>query len=125
MKKKLVLLSFIAIVMLLVITTCANIISGSAYARFENVDLGETEYYHNVKHSVDLYENVINQYKIKTTKFVDREITVYSEDYAGVFIDEQGILNIGIVGDNAKINRKQLSSPYGNKVIFKQDIFYL
>lgn len=75
------------------------------------------EYFSNVNQSVELREQVLNPYIVGNAEYNGKEFTVYSDDFAGVYIDNQGILNIAV------ISGLQQTSLYGEQVLYKQVTF--
>jgi uncharacterized repeat protein (TIGR02543 family) len=78
------------------------------------------DYLSNVNRSLALYDKVINSYIVEKTYSKERELITYSEDFAGVFIDEQGILNLGVISAQKEINKLQTQSQYAGQIIYKQ-----
>ena len=103
-------LLFCLIIFLLFSVSMKN--DNSAYAE-ENL----STYQINVNKSVDLYGKMINRYIEKTIEKNGRCITIYSDDYGGVFIDENGLLNIGVV-QNTEDNQK-IEEEISNKIRYK------
>lgn len=75
------------------------------------------EYFSNVNQSVEFREQVLNPYIVGNAEYNGKEFTVYSDDFAGVYIDNQGILNIAV------ISGLQQTSLYGEQVLYKQVTF--
>jgi hypothetical protein len=80
-------------------------------ARLTKIEAASVEYFANVNRSVELREQAVSPYIARTAEQDGKKFTVYSDDFAGVFIDEQGFLNIAVVGE------PQQKSRYGGQVI--------
>ncbi len=62
-------------------------------------------------------------YMTKETAADGQETTEYSDDFAGVFIDDDGILNIGVVADKAQIQSLQTTSELCEQAIYREDTY--
>lgn len=115
MKKKLLTLALcvIAICFSLSIVFSAGVTFASA-AESTNTESKLFEYYENINRSVAVYNNAISPYKSIAKDLNGEENVTYSDDFAGVFIDDEGLLNIGLVGSI------QSASRFNGQVKYKQ-----
>jgi len=121
MKKKLPLL---AIGLAYAVVSLGLLLGGGAgAAQTVNAETASAEYYGNVSRSAGLYEQAVSPYITKAAEPDGKEITVYSGDYGGVFIDEQGLLNIGVVASDAQIRALQEASRFGGQVLYRRYAF--
>lgn len=115
MKKKLLSAIF------LIVAICLSISIGTgvnyASAESESVQAINVEYFANSNRSVAIYNEAISPYKSISIKYNGDEVVSYSEDFAGIFIDDEGFLNIGLVGSQHSV------SNFNGQVIYKQYIF--
>lgn len=66
----------------------------------------------------DLYSRAMDLFSRKVQ--TDEEETVtYTDDFGGVFIDDDGKLNIGVVSDNAQINKLKKTANFDGQVVYK------
>ena len=65
-----------------------------------------------------MQEQLIGNYRERTATHNGKEFSIYSEDFAGVYIDKQGILNIAVVGDLH--SKTQQTSLNNGQIIYKQ-----
>ncbi len=89
-----------------------------ASAETLNVEASVYEYQSNVNRSIELYEELVTRYRARTALHNGKEFTVYSDDFAGVYIDEKGLLNIAVVGEV-----QNDATLYGGFVLYKQFSF--
>lgn len=116
MKKKLLSLVVFVIAIYLSVSISTSVAFASE-ARLTKIEAASVEYFANVNRSVELREQAVSPYIARTAEQDGKKFTVYSDDFAGVFIDEQGFLNIAVVGE------PQQKSRYGGQVIYKQFAF--
>lgn len=95
MSKRLLILIF-TIFLGLIISFSTNTIYASE-VESAVVESYSEEYFSNVNQSVELREQVLNPYIVGNAEYNGKEFTVYSDDFAGVYIDNQGILNIAVI----------------------------
>ena len=78
-----------------------------------------------VKQSKFLHSQFRKEYLIKRIKSNDREIDVFKDEYAGMYIDDNGFLNIGVVNsESAKLNKKASKMNNGNVIYRDFDFSY-
>lgn len=117
-KKLLGLVIFAIAICLSISGTSIAFASAAEHTSAENVSI---DYLGNVDRSVEIHEQLIGTYQNRQATHNGKDYTVYSDDFAGVFIDEHGLLNIAVVG-NTKA-RSQQASRYDKQVIFKEVAF--
>ena len=44
----------------------------------------------------------------------------YTDNFGGIYLDEKGILNVGLVVSNSELKQIQQNSPYGDSVIYRK-----
>lgn len=109
MNKKLLILT------LCVIAICA-VIAGITFAsttEFANAESISVEYNQNNSKSIAIYKDAIIPYKNVTKNCNGEEVVTYSEDFAGVFIDDEGFLTIGLT------DLQKSGSTYDGQVKYK------
>ena len=74
-------------------------------------------YSQNVSASVGLYQEAMRPYRTETVGRGGETIAAYSGDFAGVYVDDDGLLNIGIVG------LQRASTGYNGQVIYRSQRF--
>ena len=109
-------------VVILAIVVCFNISIGTntAFARAAELD-GTTvnsNYSRNVNRSMEINTELNDNYLIRTDNHNGKDFSVFRDDFAGIYIDEQGILNIAVVGES-QIRIQQESRLVGH-VVFQQ-----
>ncbi len=75
------------------------------------------DYEENVTLSLAVYEEAVRPYITEYTTGDGEEKTAYREDYAGVFLDDEGYLNVGRVGDSDS------PSDFGGQVFYYEADF--
>lgn len=116
MKKRLFALAIFAIAI------CVSVFFGtgitSAFAT-DNTESISVSYFENSNKSVAVYDNVMSSYKRIVKESNGKEITTYSNNFGGVFIDNDGFLNIGLVGSqestlnfNGQVKYRQYAFTY-------------
>ena len=85
-----------------------SLYSVKLYAMRNDINLIDN-YSKNIENSMKKIE-LINKYlKLDTVYTENKEYNIYSEDYAGVYIDNNGILNIALVKESdSNINKGYL-----------------
>lgn len=79
-------------------------------------DSSNFSYQNRLEHSLLLSSQFQKEYLVETIESHGRNIAIYKDEYAGMFIDDNGFLNIGILGDlNFPIDLRAAS----NNVIYK------
>lgn len=113
MKKKLLGFIFLAIAICLSVFsgTSISFASASELSKGEKMET-ETVYFSNVNKSIEIYDDAISPFRSVTRMCNVEEDVTYSDDYAGIFIDENGLLNIGVVG------LPQTTSKYSGQALY-------
>jgi len=84
-----------------VVTICLNIsittevITTSALID-TSAEISEISFFENQSRSIAVYDEAISQYRSISSRGRE-EVVTYSDDFAGVFIDDKGFLNIALV----------------------------
>lgn len=106
------------------VAICVSISIGTsvsfAYAAEQQVTAEvaiERAYFDNVNKSIGLYEEVLKPYTSKKSTRSSNKNFAYRNDFGGVYIDESGLLNIGVVG--LQNERRE----FDGQVIYKQHRF--
>jgi len=100
MKKKLLMI-MLFITIALSVSAGAGLNPATAEAE-TGAERFSAEYLANVSNSRTVYTQVMSAYRTATVGIDGKETIAYSDDFAGVFIDDDGLLNIGIVGATEK-----------------------
>ncbi len=61
-----------------------------------SAEISEISFFENQSRSIAVYDEAISQYKSISSRGRE-EVVTYSDDFAGVFIDDKGFLNIALV----------------------------
>ena len=115
MKKKLILSVFLVAAIFLNIFVGTGFVFVSA-SESEKAETIVTDYYSNVNKSMELYNKAMRQYASNKIQRDGVEINMYHNDFAGVFIDDDGVLNIGLVEPKDVLD-------FAGQVIYRQQIF--
>jgi len=84
---------------------------------FTNIEIFSEAYFSNASKSIELSENIISKFLTEVIE-VDGEIrNIFSDDYAGIWLDKQGFLTVGLVASNSYARSFQAQS---GQVFFKQ-----
>lgn len=115
MKKKLL------SIVILVLMICLNVfITVEAYVSSASKDVSvesfETLFFENQSRSIAVYDDVISRYRSISMRGTD-EIVTYSDDFAGVFIDEKGILNIAL------LQTSDFDPTFDGQILYRQHQF--
>lgn len=90
----------------------------SAFAADDaRTEIINADYYANISRSMELHEQVVDKYKLMKAVHDGKDFDVYSDDYAGAFIDEHGLLNIALVGESR--SKLQTNSRQNGQVVYK------
>ena len=95
MKKKLLSIVISVLMVCLNISITVEVFATSA-SKDVSVESFETLFFENQSRSIAVYDDVISRYRSISMRGTDKIVT-YSDDFAGVFIDEKGILNIALL----------------------------
>jgi hypothetical protein len=129
MKKK-IFFAMVCAIWLCIILACGGGFDATTDARTmtaaENLDTGVTEseqqFFKNQEKSLKLLDEAMSPFRKESDKTSARS-QLYDESFAGVFIDENGNLNIGVVqGAVTEQTKKSMNSLRG-QVIYRQDAF--
>jgi len=109
-----------------VVAICLSVSSGIGFtytsaAEGTNVDVEifSAQYYENVNKTIDVYEKAMAPYLTRSIKNGMEEVS-YSDDFAGVFIDKQGFLNIGVILSDSQVKSLNNSRSYSGQVLYKK-----
>jgi hypothetical protein len=83
----------------------------------------DAEYFRNINRSIEIYDQVMSSYVTATAKYGEIERSVYSDNFAGVWLDEQGFLIIGIVAGDEQIRTLQNENKYNGQAVYKRQAF--
>lgn len=112
--KKLTILLGCFLIMLCLMGTKTNI----GYAMNENETHAETQAVELNPKEV-LYDQALSFFR--TTKlFVEEDTNEYNDEFAGAFLDDNGILNIGVVANDANIKSLRTKSNFDGQVEYKK-----
>ena len=95
MKKKLLLLVILVVTICLNISITTEVITTSALID-TSAEISEISFFENQSRSIAVYDEAISQYRSISSRGRE-EVVTYSDDFAGVFIDDKGFLNIALV----------------------------
>lgn len=109
--------------MLLVTAVCLSLSAGMKSFTVLAAEYAESgyiaaEYYDNVNKSLNVYDMAMKLYTTKTPDCGGAgDTTVYSDNFGGIYIDNKGLLNIGVVG------LQKIKKDFDNQVIYKPQKF--
>lgn len=110
MRKKFIIASLF---ILFIFVCCLS--SNHVYATsISNDIINNQTYLANLNNSLDIYTQILPQFKVGVDIFDDKEYIVYTENYAGAYIDDNGILNICLLD-----NDENLVSLSENNIIYQ------
>ena len=116
MKRKLLSIVILAVVVCFNISTGTNTVFVTA-AELDVANIN-SNYSRNVNRSMEINNELNDNYLIRTDNHNGKDFSVFRDDFAGIYVDEQGILNIAVVGES-QIRMQQESRLAGN-VVFQQ-----
>ena len=95
MRRKQSSLAILRIAICLSISICTATFAASA-AKVAGAEVFANSFFENQNRSIAVYEEAISPYRSISGQGID-EVVVYSDDFAGAFIDDNGFLNIALV----------------------------
>lgn len=113
MKKKL----FSAIILVVMICVGISVGTSVTYAFAAEQGTAEVGYFENQNRSIAVYDAAISSYKSVSVAHMGDEIVSYSDDFAGAYIDDEGFLNIGLVGS------RNSGSSFNEQIRYRQHEF--
>jgi len=120
MKKKLLSIVFlVAAICLSVSIGMGFTYASAAEGTNVEVEIFSAQYYENVNKTIDVYEQAMAPYLTRSIKNGMKEVVEYGDDFAGVFIDERGFLNIGVTSSDSQVRSLNSSHNYGGQVLYK------
>jgi len=114
MKKKVLVLILLLVVAYAVISMGASLNYASAQS---NPDLISKAYFDNVRKSMDLSKEVFEAYMTKTITSRGEEKIVYDENFCGIYMDEDGILNV------ATLASRKYAKKFNGNIAYKYQTF--
>lgn len=91
----------------LMVAICVSIsietsVSYALAAGATEIEQSQSAYFDNVNRSIEIYDDAMNQFVVGKDERSNDKVAIYNDDFAGAFIDSQGILNIGQLSQHAK-----------------------
>ncbi|MCL2556613.1 MAG: hypothetical protein FWE03_06340 [Firmicutes bacterium] len=135
MKKKLIVMLISIVVFVLIIP--ANLAFRHAYAEIIDLEDGVLQFHENANRSIEIAQDVLSQFRNKVINdnslnnsamdnceaIIEQDTVEYNDDFAGIFIDEYGMLNVGIVTNDRQV--RQLNSNYDGQVVYRNKQYSL
>lgn len=94
---------FVTSLFILFIFVCCLSSNNVYAANISNDIINNQIYLANLNNSLDTYSRILPQFKVGVDIFDDKEYIVYTENYAGAYIDDNGILNICLLDNNENL----------------------
>jgi len=133
MKKKL----FYATILIAILVLGIPVSLAMSYAHIEEVIESKIileQFHNNANRSIELAQDVLREFRSSrdmgefnnnNSTYNHKEAVTYNDDFAGIFIDDYGVLNVGVVASDRQIIQLNSMQNYDGQIIYRNQRYAL